>query len=118
MTDRSSFAPLTFFEYDHQPGTYCLMLTDSEMSEGAEVFDEAGYEASGYSWTGIARAALTVRAPELVDRVKFDPEAGMMVAYGSDADALRTLGTYLQEALRDRTVLAGFLAAGDPEWYD
>ncbi|MFF0543532.1 Imm51 family immunity protein [Nocardia thailandica] len=59
-----------------------------------------------------------MRAPQLSDRVRFDPEAGMMVAYGTDADALRTLGSYLQEALRDTTVLAGFLAAGDPEWYD
>ncbi|MGW5310633.1 Imm51 family immunity protein [Nocardia thailandica] len=118
MTDRTSFAPLVFFEYDHKPGTFCLMLGDGDMTAGAEVFAEAGYEPGGYGWTGVARAALALRAPQLSDRVRFDPEAGMMVAYGTDADALRTLGSYLQEALRDTTVLAGFLAAGDPEWYD
>ncbi|MRH87975.1 hypothetical protein GFY24_11045 [Nocardia sp. SYP-A9097] len=118
MTDRETFAPLVFFEYDHKPGNYCLMLSDSHMVELEEVFAAAGYEGGGYGWTGVARSALALRAPELDGKFGLDPEAGTFVAYGEDAEALRRLGLLLQEAFRERTVLAEFIAGGDPEWFD
>lgn len=118
VTDRESFAPLVFFEYDHNPGNYCLMLSDSHMVELEEVFAAADYEGNGYGWAGVATTIVRVKAPELADRVKFDPEAGMFVAYGSDAEALQHLGTLLQAAHRDRAVLTDLLGSGDPEWFD
>ncbi|MCX4094744.1 immunity 51 family protein [Nocardia sp. alder85J] len=118
MTDRETFAPLVFFEYDHKPGHYCLMLSDDHMLATEAVFTEFGYDGGGYGWAGVARSAVTMRAPELAERVGYDPEAGMFVAYGEDAEALRRLGVLLQEAHRDSVVLTGFIAAGDPGWFD
>lgn len=118
VTDRETFAPLVFFEYDHNPGNYCLMLSDNHMVELEENFTEAGYEGNGYGWAGVAQSAVSLRAPELAERINFDPEAGTFVAYGTDAEALRQLGLLLQEAFQDQTVLTGFIAAGDPEWFD
>ncbi|MET7638140.1 immunity 51 family protein [Streptomyces sp. NPDC005438] len=118
MTDRETFQPLVFFEYDHKPGHYCLMLTEDAMFAVADVFEERGYECNGYAWAGVARSAVRARAPELEDRFGCDPEAGMFVAYGEDAEALRALGTLLREAFEDRAVLRGFVEAGDPDWFD
>ncbi|MEV7778773.1 immunity 51 family protein [Kitasatospora sp. NPDC088351] len=118
MTDRESFAPLTFFEYDHRPGTYCLLLSDGWMPEADDVFEAAGHDAGGYGWEGVARSAIRERAPELAGRISFDSEAGMFVAYGDDADALRALGALLREACRDRALLRELVEAGDPDWFD
>ncbi|MEU1432385.1 immunity 51 family protein [Nocardia sp. NPDC005746] len=118
MTDRETFAPLVFFEYDHKPGHYCLMLSDNHMLSAEAVFAEFGYDGGGYGWAGVARSAVAMRAPELAERLNYDPEAGMFVAYGDDAEALQRLGALLQEAHRDSTVLSGFIAGGDPEWFD
>ncbi|MFB7722916.1 MULTISPECIES: Imm51 family immunity protein [unclassified Nocardia] len=118
MTDRETFAPLVFFEYDHNPGNYCLMLSDSHMVELEEVFAESGYECGGYAWAGVARSAVATRAPELDGKFGLDPEAGTFVAYGEDAEALRRLGLLLREAFQERAVLAELIASGDPEWFD
>ncbi|GAA2782741.1 hypothetical protein GCM10010441_04570 [Kitasatospora paracochleata] len=118
MTDRESFAPLVFFEYDHRPGTYCLMLSDHHMVDVEDVFEACGQYGNGYGWEGVARSALRERAPELADRLAFDPEAGTFVAHGSDADALRRLGGLLRDAFHDRALLAALIEAGDPDWFD
>lgn len=116
-TDRT-FAPLVFFEYDHQPGSYCLQLSDSHMVEVMDVFEECDQYGNGYGWTGVARSVIQAEAPELADRVDFDPEAGTFVAHGTDPEALRRLGVLLQAAFRDRTRLAALIRSGDPDWFD
>ncbi|MFE3024670.1 immunity 51 family protein [Nocardia tengchongensis] len=119
MTDRETFAPLVFFEYDHKPGHYCLMLSDSNMPATAEAaFAEFGYDGGGYGWAGVARSAVATQAPDLANRFDYDPEAGTFVAYGEDPEALHQLGTLLQQALQDPAVLSGLIASGDPEWFD
>ncbi|MGV9663478.1 Imm51 family immunity protein [Nocardia niigatensis] len=118
MTDRERFAPLVFFEYDHKPGHYCLMLSDNHMLATEAVFAEFGYEGGGYGWAGVARSAVATQETELGERVNFDPEAGMFVAYGEDAEALRALGALLREAVADPATLRRLIAAGDPEWFD
>jgi len=110
--------PLQFFEYEHKPGHYCLMLSDRHMVDLLDVFEDCGQYGNGYGWAGVARSAIRSRAPELAGRVAFDPEAGMFVAHGRDPEALRTLGTLLREALHDRDVLSELIETGDPDWFD
>lgn len=117
--DRETFAPLVLFEYDHKPGTYCLMLSDTHMGDpAAAVFQENGYEGGGYSWTGAARSAVAAHAPELTDRLAYDPEAGLFVAYGTNPDALARLGTLLREAHEDPAVLRGYVWPDDYDRFD
>ena len=118
MTDRETFAPLLFFEYDHEPGTYCLMLSDNHMIDVEDVFDECGQYGNGYGWQGVARSAVHVRNPDLAARLQYDCEAGTFAANSADVDALKELGAFLREAFHDRTVLKGFIEAGHPEWFD
>ncbi|MVU82724.1 hypothetical protein GPX89_36510 [Nocardia sp. ET3-3] len=118
MTDRETFAPLVFFEYDHKPGFYGLTLSDSHMVAAEPVFAEFGYYGNGYGWAGVARSATATLEAELFQRINFDAEAGSFVAFGQDPDALRQLGTLLRDALRDPAALRRLIAAGDPEWFD
>lgn len=118
MTDRESFAPLVFLEYDHKPGSYCLLLTDDHMLSVEDVFTAAGRDNGGYGWEAVARSAVRSRAPHLDGRFGYDPEAGMFVAYGEDAAALRELGALLCAAFGDRATLRELIDAADEEWFD
>ncbi|MFF0295232.1 immunity 51 family protein [Kitasatospora sp. NPDC004615] len=118
MTDREMYAPLRFFEYDHRPGSYCLLLSDDRMVAVDEVFEAAGQPNGGYSWEAVARSAVRSRAPHLEGRFGYDPEAGMFVAYGEDAAALRELGALLSGAFHDRPTLRELIDAAEPDWFD
>ncbi|MGW4383516.1 immunity 51 family protein [Kitasatospora sp. NPDC004531] len=118
MTDRETYAPLVFLEYKHRPGSYCLMLTDDRMVAVDEVFEAAGQQNGGYGWEAVARSAVRSRAPHLEGRFRYDPEAGMFVAYGDDAEALRELGALLSGAFRDRPTLRELIDAAEPDWFD
>jgi Immunity protein 51 len=111
-----ALAPLRFFEYDHKPGTYSLLLSDFDAAQ--PTFERLGLEGGGYSWAGVARSAIRTHAPDLADRVRFDPEAGMFVAYGTDAAALKKLGRLLALACHDPKELERLIRAGEPDWFD
>ncbi|MFE6882290.1 Imm51 family immunity protein [Streptomyces sp. NPDC057702] len=117
-TDRESFAPLVFLAYAPGSGRYGLILSDDHMGATAEAFDARGHQGGGYDWEAVARAAIQAREPRLAERVAYDCEAGMFAAYGTDAEALRSLGALLSEAHRDPAVLAAYLDAADPDWFD
>jgi hypothetical protein len=110
--------PLKLFEYDHDPGSWCLLLSDSEMVKVIEPFEAAGEEGGGYAWEAVARQAVRAHAPQLEGRFGTDPEAGMFVAYGRDVDALRTLGGLLKRAFDERAFLESLIAGVDPDWWD
>ncbi len=107
--DRTSYAPLVLFEYDHKPGHYCLMLTDNHMVDVLDVFEANGREANGYGWADVALGVIRAEAPELEARMGMDPEAGMYVAYGEDLDALKALGALLHGAFHDHARLAALV---------
>ncbi|WP_323374064.1 immunity 51 family protein [Plantactinospora alkalitolerans] len=113
-----SLNPFRLFEYDHDPGTYCLMLSDLDMVRVSDVFEECGYLGNGYDWSGVARSAVRTHAPEIADRLGYDPEAGTFVAHGTDPAALRQLGVLLQNAFQDGATLATLIRTGDPDWFD
>ena len=106
FVDKETYAPLALFEYDHNPGNYCLMLTDSRMVDVMEVFQANGREGGGYAWADLALGVIRSDAPELESKMGMDPEAGMFVAYGEDLDALKQLGTLLHAAFHDPARLA------------
>jgi hypothetical protein len=116
--DRTTYAPLTLFEYDHAPGTYCLMMADAHWDDSLDVFEECDAYGNGYGWEGVARQAVRAHVPDVADRVDFDSEAGTFVAHSADLDALRRLGEVLQKAVRDHRLLAELIRGAEPEWLD
>ena len=114
--DDQPFAPLILFEYDHKPGHYSLMLTDTHMVGVDAPFVAAGHEGGGYDWNAVALQA--GREAGIHGRFRTDPEAGMFVAYGTDLDALQILARALQVAHADPKRLAALIDAADPDDFD
>jgi hypothetical protein len=117
MTE-SSIEPLVFFEYDHKPGHYCLMLSDRFFGQAEAAFKRCGQYGNGYAWEAVARSAIRTHAPDLAERLRFDPEAGTFVAYGTDSAALKKLGRLLAHAFHDTKELERLIRAADPDWFD
>ncbi|MGI5147720.1 immunity 51 family protein [Plantactinospora sp. CA-294935] len=94
------------------------LLSDVRMVDVSDVFQAEGHLGNGYDWTAVARSVVRSDAPELADRLGYDPEAGTFVAYGTDPEALRRLGGLLQAAFHDRAKLATLIRAADLDWFD
>ena len=117
ICDERSYAPFTLMEYEHAPGSYCLMLPDGRMGPTLDVFAAGGREGGGYAWADVALQLMRGGAPELEARLGMDPEAGMFVACGRDLEALRRLGELLRAAFHDHEQLAA-LVRDAPFEYD
>lgn len=115
--ERARYAPFVLFEYDHDPGSYCLMLSDTHMIEREETFQAKGREPNGYGWADVALAVIRAEAPEIEEKFGMDPEAGTYVAYGKDLEALQHLARLLHAAFHDPTRL-GALVEAAPFEYD
>ncbi|RMI32732.1 Imm51 family immunity protein [Nocardia stercoris] len=116
MTEAANeLAPLQLLETS--PGKYSLILGDTAMVRRAAVFESHGHEGGGYDWDSVARTVVRLEIPAVGDRIGFDPEAGMFCAYGTDEEALRTLGARLAEVFHDPQRLAQSIAAvRDEDW--
>lgn len=110
MPENDDIAPLKLLEGE---GSYSLMLT--EFDRWAETFEQLGQEGGGYGWHGVADALVRLKAPKLKKKIKYDPEAGMFVAFGPDRDALVQLARLLLEAMSDRAVLMEAIEKADPK---
>ena len=82
----SPYSPFILSEYN---GKFSLLLSDMQFEEKIPVFEqlaEDGWSGNGYDWTSIADLVLQEQLPQLLGRVSFDSEAGMMCALGSKPD--------------------------------
>ncbi|MBO6937339.1 MAG: immunity 51 family protein [Deltaproteobacteria bacterium] len=117
LNDPETYAPFVLFEYDHDPGKYCLMLSDGKMGPTFATFEANGREGGGYGWADVALGTIRSQAPELESRLGMDPEAGMFVAYGTDLEALQRLGALLHGLFHDLEAL-GTAVSNAPWEYD
>jgi hypothetical protein len=62
----------------HANGTYSLVFSCGELPADDAVRD-SGHEPNGYFWEGVA----TLLAPDLVDALELDSEAGLFDAVGA-----------------------------------
>ena len=63
--------------------TVCFYIEDDEIFAIGEKMNELCDEAymNGYNWEAFFNCYLAINAPELLEDMKTDPEAGMYVAY-------------------------------------
>lgn len=80
MARNDEFAPCQFIEHDD--GSYSLTFTDFDKTE--ETFEEMDQEGGGYSWHGVVDALVRMKAPELQEKLEYDPEGSMFVALSRD----------------------------------
>src|SRR4051812_22465691 len=95
-------------------GNHSLLL--SEFEPATAVFEKHGLQGGGYSWEGVARHLL--EAGDLGERVGLDPEGSMFCAYGTDREALVSLGESLAAAFHDPARLEAIIEAIGPEGFD
>ncbi len=82
------------------------------------MFEKNGYESGGYAWHGVAEAMIRLHAPHLGNKVKFDPESSMFVAYGPDREALEQLAALLKRAMTDEALLQSAIENAIPDLMD
>ena len=111
--DKADFAPGTLVE--HGGGHYSLIY--SEFPDFSDVFDPKGLQGGGYTWHGMVMHLLEENAPEALDALDFDPEAGMFCALSDDLDALRAVARMLVK-LESRAAVADIVANVDLTEYD
>ncbi len=99
-----------------KPGNHSLLLTNFATSAG--VFAEAGRPGGGYDWEIVAQGVLRHDAPELIERVSFDPEGSMFCARAIDRDALARLGALLAALVRDPVALRAAITRIPKEDWD
>ncbi|MEW2477801.1 immunity 51 family protein [Micromonospora gifhornensis] len=114
LDDPATFAPFVLLEYPHAPGTYCLILTDEQMEEVAERFEEAEAEGNGHDWEALAEAVVQTREPGLADDLSFTSESGTFAVNSTNLDALRRLASILHSAYHDEALLSALLRGPDP----
>nr|WP_302476098.1 Imm51 family immunity protein [Acinetobacter sp. Marseille-Q1618] len=78
------------------------MLFETPPDFQSQIFQsraDEGVEGNGYDWASLASAYVDKQLPELVEVVKFDPEADMFCAYSDDAEALKKFILIFRQAL-------------------
>jgi hypothetical protein len=101
------FAPARLVEHDDSANPYSLILDPFGpiyLTTGS-VFESHGLDAGGYAWKGVVEALVRMRAPEIADRIKYDPESSMFAAYSNDRDALLRVAQLIREVQNDPVLL-------------
>jgi len=85
------------FRYDY----YDVHETDSSYAQ----LDAKGYQGGGESWAGIVRGLVSLKRPELLRALRFDPEAEGLAIWSADRSALESVAELVAAAKRDPALL-------------
>ena len=105
--DTNNFKELIkpFYWVEHEKNVSVCLIVGEYKTEIFERREEEGFEGNGYDWGSLAKVFLEELHPELMEDVKFDPEAGMFCAYSSNTDALKTFIFEFKEACENQTLI-------------
>jgi hypothetical protein len=85
------------FRYDY----YDVREADSSL----DYLAAKGFRGGGESWTGIVYGLLMLRRPDVLELVRFDPEAEGLAVRSSNREALETIARLVTDAKQDRYLL-------------
>jgi hypothetical protein len=87
-------------------GEYAYDYYDSfEEDSIAPMLQQRGYQGGGESWAGIVYGLLKLRAPEILQQVRLDPEAGGLRIWSSNRDSLTKVAKLVTQAHGDSKLL-------------
>lgn len=98
------------------PGKFSLLLVAGETPVDEIIF-ALEHEPNGYFWEGVAQLLLEDH-PLVMERVDFDPEAGMFCAYGEDRGALEALGELMAAVATDEVRVRELLARAEASGFE
>ena len=94
-----------FFWVEHEKSVSVCLDVGEYKSEVFQTREEEGFEGNGYDWGSLAKVFLEEQKPELIDVVKFDPEADIFCVYSSNTDALKSFIIAFKEACENETLI-------------
>ena len=105
--DTNNFQELIkpFFWVEHEKSVSVCLNVGEYKAEIFQTREEEGFEGNGYDWGSLAIVFLEEYKPELMEVVKFDPEADIFCAYSSNPDALKSFIIAFKEACENETLI-------------
>ncbi|MBZ4041188.1 immunity 51 family protein [Flavobacterium hibisci] len=94
-----------FFWVEYEKSVSVCLNVGEYKTEIFQEREEEGFEGNGYDWASLAKVFLEERKSELMQNVKFDPEAGMFCAYSSNTDALKIFIIAFKEACENKILI-------------
>ena len=94
-----------FFWVDHEDSSSVCLNVGEYLQEVFDTRSEEGFEGSGYDWESLAKVFLEEKMPDLIGKVKFDPESSMFCAYSENAAALREFVAGFKNACEDKALI-------------
>jgi hypothetical protein len=90
-----------------------LALSFSDFERAGDLPELEDLQGGGYTWHGIVDSLVRLRAPEIAEAVKFDPEGDTFVAVSKEPEPLRRVAALIEEALADPELLRRAIAEAD-----
>lgn len=109
------------FQISDDDGEYSIQaaIEDEELyPKYVEFFEEHGYTGNGYTWEGHITQILEKEAPDLLDEIDFDPEAGGFFAYTDSGEAQARFVEILSPIFSDLDKLKQHVLAADRDRID
>ena len=94
-----------FFWVEHKKSVSVCLNVGEYKDEVFQTRENEGFEGNGYDWVSLARVFLDELKPELVDLVRFDPEADMFCIYSDNKDALKAFITSFKNTCENETLI-------------
>lgn len=94
-----------FFWVGYQGGASVCLNAGEYLQDVFAVRADEGFQGSGYDWESLAEIFLQEALPDLIDKIKFDSEAGMFSAYSNDVEALQKFACRFKNACEDKPFL-------------
>jgi hypothetical protein len=94
-----------FFWIQHENSVSVCLNVGEYKTEIFQSREDEGFEGNGYDWASLAQVFLNELKPELIDIVRFDPEADMFCAYSGNREALKAFILSFKNACENRTLI-------------
>lgn len=100
------------------PGTWSLLLKESDVAGMFDVVESLGHTPNGYFWEGVAKTLVRQAAPELEEVLDYDSEAGMFCACASAKAPLARLGELMAPVVTSAERLRKIMASANGVDFD
>lgn len=91
-----------FFWVEHDTSCSVCLSVGEYLQEIFDTREDDGFEGNGYDWASLAQVFLDEKCSELQEKVDFDPEGSMFVAYSEDKDSLVEFICKFKESCENR----------------
>jgi hypothetical protein len=114
-TDNFDWYPCRFLQYKYDLIDPRFGLTFNKFEPTQPLLEEAGFEANGYTWSGVVKALIQANAPEHIQDISYDPESSMFCVNSSKLDALKEVHHWIGLIHENPMILTEILDTLDPE---